>query len=149
MGAAPDTLPRDDDSAAPDSVRLEFPRMLAFLIDLFPQAAGSHSSPPPPRALFEDFFGSSTPHSPPNFLSWFERVRLALSQADSRLSSFLSSGPPDFSFLPPRNSSYAVKGDFAAGQAIPVNLLLLSLYEKQLKPSYHVGLTVREAAALE
>ena len=35
------------------------------------------------------------------------------------------------------------------GQATPVNPLLLSLFEKQLKPSYHVGLTVREVAALE
>ena len=64
VGAAPDAFPCDDDSAVPDSVRSEFRRMMAFLIDLFPQDAGSHSSPPPPRALFEDFFGSSTPHLP-------------------------------------------------------------------------------------
>ena len=36
-----------------------------------------------------------------------------------------------------------------SGQAVPVNPSLLSLYEKQIKPSYHVGLSVREAAALE
>ena len=46
-------------------------------------------------------------------------------------------------------TSYAVRGDFASGQVVPVNPSLLSLFEKQLKPSYHVGLTVREAAALE
>ena len=74
---------------------------------------------------------------------------MTLSEADSRLASFLSSGRSDFSFLTPQNSSYAVKGDFASGQAVPVNPSLLSLYEKQLKPSYHVGLTVREAATLE
>ena len=39
------------------------------------------------------------------------------------------------------------RGEFASGQAAPVSLLLL--FEKQLKPSYHVGLTVRETAALE
>ena len=122
--------------------------MLAFLVDLFPQAAGSHSSPPP-RALFEDFFGSSVPPSLPIYLSWFERVCTALADVDTRLASFLSSVRSDFSFLPPRNSSSAVKGDFASGQAVPVNSLLLLLYEKQLKPSYHVGLTVQEAAALE
>ena len=149
MGAAPDALPPDDDSAVPDSVRSEFRRMLSFLVGLFPQAVGSHSSPPPPQALFEDFFGAATPHSPPIFLSWFKRVRMALSEADSCLASFLSSGRSDFSFLPPWNSSYAVKGDFASGQAVTVNPSLLSLYERQLKPSYHVGLTVREAAALE
>ena len=42
-----------------------------------------------------------------------------------------------------------LSGDCASGQAVPVNLSLLSLFEKQLVLSYHVGLTVREAAALE
>ena len=65
------------------------------------------------------------------------------------MASFLSSGCADFSFLPPRNSSYAIRGEFASGQAAPVNPSLLSLFEKQLKPSYHVGLTVCEAAVLE
>ena len=73
VGAAPDALSRDDNSAVPatvpDSVLSEFRRMLTFLVDLFPQAAGSHSSAPPSRALFEDFFGSATPHSPSIFLS--------------------------------------------------------------------------------
>ena len=52
---APDALPRDLDSAAPavvpDSARSKFRRMLAFIVDLFPQAAGSPSAPPPPCAL--------------------------------------------------------------------------------------------------
>ena len=32
--------------------------MYAYVVDLFPQAAGSPAAaaPPPPRALFEDFF---------------------------------------------------------------------------------------------
>ena len=30
-----------------------------------------------------------------------------------------------------------------------MNPSLLLLFEKQLKPSYHIGLTVREAAAME
>ena len=153
LGAAPDAFPSEVDpafpAAVPDSFRSEFRRMLAFFVDRFPQAAGSQSAPPPPQALFEDFFGSSASHSPPNFLSWFERVHMALAEADSRLASFLASGRSDFSFLPPWNSAYAVKGEFASGQAVPVNPSLLALYDRQLKPSYHVGLTVREAAALE
>ena len=151
--SAPDALPSEVDpvfpAAVPDSVRSEFRRMLSFLVDLFPQAAGSQSAPPPPRTLFKDFFGTSAPHSPPIFLSWFERVHMALAEAASRLASFLSSSRSDFSFLPPRNSAYTVKGEFASGQAVPVNPSLLALYDRQLKPSYHVGLTVREAAALE
>ena len=107
--------------------------MLSFLVDLFPQAAGTLSAPPPPRALFEDFFGSSVPPSSPIYLSWFERVRMALADADARLAAFLSSGHSDFSFLPPHNSSYAVRGDFTSGQAVPVNPSLLSLFEMQLK----------------
>ena len=152
-GAAPDSLPQDEDSAVPVAVpeftRSEFRRMLAFLVDLFPQAAGSHSAPPPPRALFEEFFGSSAPRPLPIFLSWFERVRMALADADACLASFLSSGSSDFSFLPPRNTSYAVQGDFALGHTVPVNPFLSSLFERQLKPSYHVGLTLPESAALE
>ena len=147
--AAPNALPRDADSAVlaavPESVWSEFRRMLSFLVDFFLLAAGA---PPPPRALFEDFCGSFAATSS-IFLSWFERGRTALSDADARLASFLSSGRADFSFLPARNSSYAVWGEFASGQAAPINTSLLSLFEKQLKPSYHVGLTVREAAALE
>ena len=117
------TLPRDVDSAVPESVRSSF-------VDLFPQAAVTPSSAPPPRAFFEDFSGSPTPTSPV-FLSWFERVRTALLDADAGLASFLSSGCADFSFLP-RNSSYAVWGEFASGQAVPVNPSLLYLFEKQL-----------------
>ena len=61
---APDALPRDPDPtvplAVPDQFRSEFRRMLAFIVDLFPQAVGSLAVPRPPRALFEDFFGSSS-----------------------------------------------------------------------------------------
>ena len=148
----PDALPRDVDpsSAVLDSVRSEFRRMLSLIVDLFPQAAGSPSAPPP-RTLFEDSFGASTPSSSPVFLNWFERVRTALSDADSRMASFLATGRGDFSFLPPWNSSYGVHGhgEFESGQAVPVNPSLLSLFERQLKPSLLVGLSIREAAALE
>ena len=82
---APDALPRylglAVPAAVPDSARFEFRRMLSFIVDLSPQAAGSPSAPP--RPLFEDFFGSSTPPSSPVFLNWFKRVRTALSDADS------------------------------------------------------------------
>ena len=143
-----DALPRDPDSdapaAVPDSARSKFRRMLAFVVDLFPQAAGSPSASPPPRALFEDFFGSSAPSSP-IFLNWFERVRTALSDADIRMASDHS----DLSFLPPRHSSYAIHGDFALGHAASVNPSLLSLFERHLKPSHHVGMSIREASALE
>ena len=44
---------------------------------------------------------------------------------------------------------HMLSGEFASGQAAPVNPSLLSLFEKQLKPSHHVGLTNCEAAALE
>ena len=65
------------------------------------------------------------------------------------MASFLATGRGDFSFLPPRSASYVVRGDFAAGHAAPVNPSLLSLFERQLKPSYLVGMSIWEAAALE
>ena len=83
------TIPRDPDpvfaAGVTDSFRSEFRRMLSFNVDLFPQAAGSPSVSPPPRALFEDFFAPSTVPPQPIFLSWFERVCAALADADSRM----------------------------------------------------------------
>ena len=123
----PDDLPEDSPpdaipselvtvlpAAVPESACSEFRRMMAFIVDLFPQAAGSPSIPLP-RALFEDFFSSPAPPSSPVFLNWFERIRTALSEADSRLASFVASGRGDYLFLPSRSSTYAVHGDFAMG----------------------------------
>ena len=123
--------------------------MMAFIVDFFPQAAGSPSVPPP-HALFEDFFSCPTPTSSfPIFLNWFGRVRSALEEVDSRLASFVASGRGDFLFLPSRSSTNAVHGDFALGGAASVNPSLLSLFECRLKPSNHVGMSIHEAAALE
>ena len=120
--------------------------MYQYLVDLFPQAAGSPQAPPPPRALFEDFFSpASTPHQPV-YLSWFERVRSALSEADARVALLLASGRSESS---PRSAQYAVKGEHALGSAVPVNPSLLVMFNRPLRPSLYLGLTVREAALLE
>ena len=148
--APPDTLPHVLDpvaSALPESAWSEFHLTMAFIVDLFPQSAGSPSVPPP-RALFEDFFSSSVPPPPPIFLNWFERIHSALADADSCLASFVASGRGAYLFLPSCSSTYAVHGDFALGGAAPVNSSLLSLFEWRLKPTHHGGLTIREAAAL-
>ena len=47
----------------PDSVHAEIRRMYSYVVDLFPQAAGSPAAPPPPRALFEDYFVVASPSS--------------------------------------------------------------------------------------
>ena len=123
--------------------------MLAFIVDLFPQAVGSPSVPPPPRALFEDFFSFSAPSSSSIYLNWFERILSALSEADSRLASFVASGRGDFLLLPSRSPVYAVHGDFALGGVAPVNSSLLSLLDRKLKSSHHLSLSIREASAFE
>ena len=148
----PEAFPRVFDPVSPtltESARSEFRCMMSFIVDLFPQAAGSPSVPPPPRALFKDFFSSFVPPPPLIFLNWFERVRSALADADSRLASFVASGRGDYLFLPSRSSTYAVHGDFVFSGVAPVNPSLLSLFERRLKPTHHVGLTIRETAALE
>ena len=112
----PDAVPRVLDpglAAVPESVHSEFRRMMSFIVDLFPQAVGSPSVSSPPRALFEDFFSSSTPS--PIFLNWFERIWSALSEADSCLASFVASARGGFLFLLSRSPVYAVHGDFALG----------------------------------
>ena len=117
--------------------------MYQYLVDLFPQA------PAPPRMLFEDFFAPlSSPHQPV-YLAWFERVRSALSEADSHVAALLASGRPEASLLPPRSAQYSVGGDNALGSAAPVNPSLLAMFERPLCPFLHLGLTIREAALLE
>ena len=91
---------------------------------------------------------SSTPQQP-IYLNWFSCVRAALADSDTLLASFLASGHPDYSFLPSRLSQDAVRGDFAQGLAAPVNPSLLALFERPLRPSLQLGLTICETAALE
>ena len=74
---------------------------------------------------------------------------MALADADSRLASFVASGRGDYLFLPTRSSTYAVHGDFVFGGAAPVNPSLLPLFEWRLKPTHHVGLTIRKTAAFK
>ena len=142
-------------SLSSDAERSDFRRMLRFVLDLFPQAEGSPSDPPPSRGLLEDLLSSSSSaSSSPSassrvFLSLFDKVRSALSSTDERLASFLAAGRSDFSFFPSRVTAYGVRDPVFSGQALPVNSSLLSLFERQLKPSYHLGLSVKEAEAFE
>ena len=132
-----------------DSARAEVRRMYQYLVDIFPQAAGSSQAPPPPRALFEEFFAvPSSPHHPV-FLTWFERVRSTLSDTDARIVSLLASGRPESSLLPPRQTQYSVGSSASLGSAAPVNPSLLAMFDRPLRPSLHLGLTLREAALLE
>ena len=61
----------------------------------------------------------------------------------------LASGCPESSLLPPRNTQYSVGGEASLGSAAPVNPSLLAMFERSLRLSLHLGLTVREAALLE
>ena len=132
----------------PDSVHAEIRRMYSYVVNLFPQAAGSPAAPPP-RALFEDFFVASPSTHLPVFLDWLARVHTSLSEADARLASLLASGRPDSSLLPQRMSQYAVHGDFASSFAVPVNPSLLSMFERSLRPSLQLGISLRKAALME
>ena len=134
--------------SVPDSVRAEIRCMYAYIVDLFPQAAGSPAAPP--RALFKDFFVASPASTHlPVFLDWFAHVRTSLSEADARLASLLASGRPESSLLPQRLSQYAVHGDFAASAAVSVNPSLLSMFECSLRPSLQLGISLREAGLME
>ena len=123
--------------------------MYQYLVDLFPQAAGFSQAPLPPHAVFEEFFAApSSPHQPV-FLTWFERVRSTLSEADARIVSLLASGRPESSLLPPHQTPYSVGSSSSLGSAAPVNPSLLAMFELPLRLSLHLGLTLREAALLE
>ena len=51
--------------------------------------------------------------------------------------------------MPSRNAQYFVGGGASLGSAAPVNPSLLAMFERPLRPSLHLGLTVCEAALLE
>ena len=122
--------------------------MAEYVLGLFPQASGVTPSAPPPRALFESFFADSSPSSPNLHFNWFDRVRQSLTDADACMAAFLSSGCSDRVFLP-SHLSYAVNGDRAGAKAVPVNESLLAHFERPLRPNLLVGLSVRDAMALE
>ena len=133
-----------------DSVRVEVRHMYAYIVDLFPHPAGSPAAPPPPRALFEDFFVASPASTPlPVFLDWFARVRTSLSEVDARLASLLASGRPDSSLLLQCLSHYVVHWDLSFAAAVPVNPSLLSMFECTLRPSLQLGISLREACLME
>ena len=132
--------------SVPDSVHAEIRSMYTYIVDLFPQAAGS----PPPWALFEDFFVASPASTHlPVFLDWFARMRSSLSDADTHLASLLATGRPASSILPQRLSQYAVHGDFSSSTAVPVNPSLLSMFERTLRPSLQLGISLRVAGLME
>ena len=165
QGAAVDPFLDDDDGRFPgdvhdpldpsapplalESARSEYRRMIDYICGLFPQAVGVPPSALPPRALFESFFAPATPATPSVQLNWFDRVRTSLLEADSCVASILSSGRPERIVLPQRLSSYAVKSDCALGHAVPVNESLLSHFERRLCPNLQLGITIRDAMALE
>ena len=132
-----------------DSSRSEYRRMVEYVLGLFPQASGVPPSAPTPRALFESFFAASTPTSTNLHFNWFDRVRQSLNDADSRMAAFLSSGRSDRVFLPSRRLPYAVCGDHAGAKAVPVNESLLAHFERPLRNSLLVGLSVKDAMSLE
>ena len=76
-------------------------------------------------------------------------MRTSLLEADSCVASLVSSGRPECLVVPTRAPSYAVRGDCALGHAVPVNESLLSHFEHPLRPSLQLGITIRDAMALE
>ena len=51
--------------------------------------------------------------------------------------------------MPPCHAQYSVGGGASLGSAAPVNPSLLAMFERPLRPSLHLGLTVRETALLK
>ena len=113
--------------------------MIDYICELFPQEVGVPPSAPPPRALFESFFAPVAQATP----------SVQLLGADTRVASLLSSGRPERVVVPQHLPTYAVKGDCALGRAVPVNESLLSHFERPLRRNLQLGITIRDALALE
>ena len=82
-------------------------------------------------------------------------ILIGLTVSVSRLLMLILVWPPScllaarIVFLPSRHLSYAVHGDHAGAKAVPVNESLLAHFERPLRPNLLVGLSVRDAMALE
>ena len=135
--------------AVPDASRPDLRRMYSFITQLFPAAEGVPPPSPPQRALFEEFFAPPPSAPLPIYLNWFERVRTILSETDSRLPSFLASGRALSYLLPGRSSQFAVHGEGALSGAAELNPSFAALIDRPLRPSLHVGMSIKEAAACE
>ena len=132
-----------------DSFRSKYRRMVEYISGLFPQAAGVPLVDPLPCVLFKSFFASSTLSQQSLSFNWFNRVRTVLMDADTRIAFWLAPGSSDRGFIPRYHISYAVRGPHASGKAVSVNESLLAHFDKTLRPSLLVGLSVRDAMALE
>ena len=66
--------------------------MYAYLVDLFPQAAGAPVVDPPPHAVFDEFFTPASTPQQPIYLNWFARVCTALAETDTRLAGVFLTG---------------------------------------------------------
>ena len=114
-----------------------------------PASGGCPSRCSSSSGFFESFFASTAPADQSLSFNWFDKVRTALIDADVRMASILASSRLERLFLPQRLSTYAVRGECATGKAVPVNESLLAHFDKPLRPSLLVGLSVRDATALE
>ena len=65
------------------------------------------------------------------------------------MASLLASGHSERLVLPPHHTLYAGRGEHASVKAVPVNESLLAHFDKLLRPSLLVGLSVLGAMALE
>ena len=139
----PDDIHSPLDPSAPplslDSTRSEYRRMIDYVCGLFPQAAGVPPSAPPPRASLESFVAPVAPATPSLNFNWFDRVRTALVDADSHVAALLASGRPERLLLPQRLASYAVRGEYSLGHAVPANESLLSHFECPLRTNLQMG----------
>ena len=100
----PDDIPNPLDPSAPplslDSARSDYRCMIGYVCGLFPQAAGVPPSAPPLCALFESFFAPAAPATPLLNFNWFDSVRTALVDVDSRVAALLASGRSERLLLP-------------------------------------------------
>ena len=128
----------------------DYPRMLAYLTSMFPNAKGDNSASKRKRSAFEQFWQpEDPPASPFHNLTWFERISEILSETDEHLLSHIAKGRQDRFLLPKRKNIYKVSGDTADGEAATLNVSVSDLYQYIPKTNRQVGMTVSEVAALE
>ena len=124
--------------------------MLNYVTSLYPQALGSPDPKVDNRAFFERIYDPEpNPADQCPKLVLFDRVNLALQQADDKLARHVQSKMFDFNVVPFRKDFYSVKDLPSGGKELPINSSLEPYLSKYPSAYRQVGINWRDTCRLE
>ena len=124
--------------------------MLAYITSLFPQSKGEPIDVRSSRSIFEDLFPNDrSDPSPLTTLTMYDRVRMALSDADERLVRNIDSGKQPRALLPRKKNVYKVSGSHCQDPYLEVNEEVNSNLRRKQSGYRQLGINLYESQSLE